>query len=338
MQFKNVSIMSVAYVEAPHIVTSESLEQQLSPLTKKNKIPLNLIQKLTGIRARRFWDEGVQPSEVASQAAVKALNKVNLDRNKIGCLISTSVCKDYIEPSVASLVHGNLKLNQDCLNFDLGNACLAFLNGMEVAGNMIERGQIDYALIVDGEGSRYAVEQTIERLLKDNADSKTIIANFATMTLGSGAVAMVLARKELIENGHDFLGGVSLAATEYNRLCLGQNDGMWTDATTLLKAGVKLANQTYQKAAEVMGWKTKSFDELILHQVGKRHTEILAKLLGLNLNKIYTIYQEFGNIGPASIPFTLAKAEEEGRLSKGDRVALMGIGSGLNCAMMEVIW
>ena len=79
-------------------------------------------------------------------------------------------------------------------------------------------------------------------------------------------------------------------------------------------------------------------DQFILHQVSKQHTDSLMKLLGLDPEKIYRIYPEFGNIGPAAVPITLARAVEMGRIKKGDRVALLGIGSGLNCSMAEIVW
>jgi len=338
MLFNNVSILGLAHVDAPHIITSSSLEEKLAPIIEKLHFPRNIIQVFTGINQRRFWDPGTKPSEVASLAAVRALEKANVDRSKIGVLISTSVCKDYIEPSVASLVHGNLNLEPNCINFDLGNACLAFLNGMEVAGYMIERGQIDYALIVDGEDSRFIVDKTIERLLGPDCNDKKFWANFASLTLGSGAAAMVLGNRKSNPRGHKYIGGVSLAATEYNRLCLGQRDEMTTDASKLLVVGVELAARTFAKAKEELGWNDKQLDELVLHQVSFNHTAKLIAALGLDKNKIFAVYPEFGNIGPASIPIALSKTLEAGRVSNGDRIALMGIGSGLNCSMLEVVW
>ena len=74
--------------------------------------------------------------------AEEAIEEAGVDRDKIGVLINTSVCRDYLEPSTACLVHGNLGLHERCLNFDIGNACLAFLNGMDVAARMIERGEV----------------------------------------------------------------------------------------------------------------------------------------------------------------------------------------------------
>ena len=76
----------------------------------------------------------------------------------------------------------------------------------------------------------------------------------------------------------------------------------------------------------------------MLHQVSGTHTALLCQTLGLDAKKVMAIFPEFGNIGPASVPIVLSKAAESGRLSKGNRVALMGIGSGLNCSMAEVVW
>lgn len=338
MLFKNVSIVSLAYVDAPHVITSSSIEERLSPTLEKLKMRPNIIEALTGIKERRLWDPGVQPSEAATLAGEKAIQDSGIDRSKIGVIINTSVCKDYIEPSVACFVHRNLNLNPDCLNFDVGNACLAFLNAMQIIGNMIEQGQTEYGLIVDGEGSRFIIDKTVERLLLPDCDEKIFRDNFAALTLGSGAVAMVLGKSGENPKGHKVTGSVSLAATEHNQLCLGQPDHMVTDASTLLVSGIKLAAQTYEKAKNELGWKDNNPDELVLHQVSSNHTSKLAESLNLNLEKVYKIFPEFGNIGPASLPITLAKTVGAGRVSEGNRVALMGIGSGLNCSMMEVIW
>jgi 3-oxoacyl-[acyl-carrier-protein] synthase III len=338
MRFENVSIAGLAHVDGPHRITSTKLEEQLSPLIQKIGGRSDIIQSLTGIVARRFWDADVQPSEIATMAAERAIRNAGIEKSRIGILINTSVCRDYIEPSVACLVHGNLGLSPECMNYDVGNACLAFLNGMEIVGNMIERRQIDYGIVVDGESSRFIVETTIRRLLESPCSEETFRASFATFTLGSGGAAMVLARSDLVPEGHPFLGGVSVAATEHRNLCRGQVDCMETDASGLLVAGLEIAARTFQKACRELGWKSEELDEFILHQVSAVHTAKLTQLLGLDAKKIYKTFPEFGNVGPAAIPITLSKALEAGRIQKGDRVALMGIGSGLNCAMMELVW
>ena len=338
MKFNNVSIIGLAHVDAPHRVTSTELEKQISPIIERINARPDIIQSLTGIVARRFWEPGLQPSEAATMAAEKAIMTAGIDRSRIGVLVNTSVCRDYIEPSVACLVHGNLGLDPECMNFDVGNACLAFLNGMEIIGNMIERGQVDYGIVVDGEGSRFVVETTIRRLLASNCDAETFRDNFATFTLGSGGAAMVLAHSDLAPDGHQFLGGVCLAATEHKDLCRGQRDSMQTDASALLVAGLQLAAATFRKAKDELGWRSEDLDQFILHQVSEVHTAKLIDLLGLDDKKAFKTFPEFGNVGPAAIPITLSKALEADRIHKDDRVALMGIGSGLNCAMMEISW
>jgi 3-oxoacyl-[acyl-carrier-protein] synthase III len=338
MRFHNVSIAGLAYVDAPLVVPTSDIERQLRPTAERLGIPLDLLTALTGIDERRFWERGVQPSEAATRAAEEAIAAAGIDRGRIGAVVSTSVCKDYIEPSVASLVHGNLRLAPTCMNFDVGNACLAFLNGMETLGMMIEQGAIDYGLVVDGEGSRQAVEATIARLQSPACDARTFRENFATLTLGSGAAAAILARSDLAPRGHRFTGGVSLAATEFNRLCLGQPDEMRTDPTALLTAGLDLARRTFALAAEQLGWSIDALDEIVIHQVSAAHTDRFIEMLDADPRKVFTIYPRFGNIGPAAIPIALGKARDAGRLRRGARVALMGIGSGLNCSMMEIVW
>ncbi|MCB1600078.1 MAG: 3-oxoacyl-ACP synthase III, partial [Xanthomonadales bacterium] len=260
------------------------------------------------------------------------------ERDKVGILVNTSVCRDFLEPSTASIVAGKLGLPEQCRNFDVGNACLAFLNGMDIAAHMIERGDIEYALIVDGECSRYITEKTIERLSHPSVTPEQFRDEFASLTLGSGGVAMLLANADLYPDGHRYLGSVSRSATQFSKLCAGNIDRMVTDTKTLLIEGLKLAGKTFGAARQMFGWAVGEIDEFVIHQVSRVHTEELVKLLGIDPRKVLTIFPEFGNIGPASLPTALSKLKDTGRLVKGKRVALLGIGSGLNCSMAEVVW
>ncbi|KPV51962.1 3-oxoacyl-ACP synthase [Kouleothrix aurantiaca] len=339
MLFQNVAIEAIAYELAPHRVTSDDLEGQMAATMQRIGIPAGRLEALSGIRERRFWDHGTMPSDVATLAARKLLDQTGIDPKKIGALINTSVCKDYIEPSVACLVHGNLGLPPSCVNYDISNACLGFLNGMTSVGMQIEAGLIDYALVVDGEGSQEAVMATVRRLQSETTTPQEFRDNFATLTLGSGAVAMLLCRKELSTSGHSLNGAVTMAATQHNRLCVGQPDYMKTDASALLIAGVQLAGETWRAAAdELPNWSDAEIAMYIPHQVGARHMAAVAEALEIKPNKLHLNFPTLGNIGPAALPITLAMADEAGRIKKGDNVALLGIGSGLNCSMMSVTW
>lgn len=338
MNFENLSILTVRHVDAPHRITSAEIQSELSETMGRLGMPPNLLEAIAGIHERRFWNEQTKPSDAATMAAEVALEEADLDRSKLGILINTSVCRDFIEPSTACLVQGNLKLSDQCMNLDVGNACLAFLNGMEIVGNMIERGQIDYGMIVDAESSRFLVESTIDRLKRPETTSEVFREEFASLTTGSGAVAMILARSDLAPNGHRFRGTFSRAATEHNRLCLGQPERGVTDTKGLLAAGVELSKRTWAGAQEHLGFNEDEVDEYCIHQVSQRHAEQLASNLKIDLEKALLIVDRFGNIGPASVPIVLSKAVDLGRIQKDDRVVLAGIGSGLNCTVGEVIW
>ncbi len=338
MIFKNVVIQAVAAIEPPIRVTSRELSERLKPTMQRLGIRTDLLEELSGIVARRFWNKGTLPSDAATLAAEKVIAESQIDRQRIGIIINTSVCRDYLEPSTACIVHGKLGLNENCINFDVGNACLAFVNGMDIAARMLEREEIDYALIVDGESSGPITEATIERLLGPDIDMKQFRAEFASLTLGSGAAAMIMARRELAPQGHRYLGSVSRSATEFNTLCRGQMDQMVTETKILLAEGLKLAARTFRAAGVALGWVVSELDQFVIHQVGKVHTDSLVKLLGLDPRKVHAIYPEMGNVGPASVPMVLAHAIELGKIHRGDRVALLAIGSGLNCSMAEIVW
>ncbi|BBO84273.1 3-oxoacyl-ACP synthase III [Desulfosarcina ovata subsp. sediminis] len=337
--FNNVAIEAVECVLPTTVVTSAQIESQLSATMVRIGIKPGMIQGLTGIRERRFWDAGQQASDVATRAAEKVLAKADIPRDAIGCLISTSVSKDYIEPSVASLVHGNLGLADHCISYDIGNACLGFVNAMASVGMMIDSGFVDYGLIVDGENSREVVEATIDRLSRPDATAEAFRDQFATLTLGSGAVAMIVCRCELSTSGHRINGAVTRAATRHSRLCLGQRDYMTADASKVMLFGVDLAKQTWDLAGRVLAnWSDDEIDAYIPHQVSQRNMDVLNEKLGLTPQKHHLNFPTLGNIGPAAVPITLNQAAETGRVRPGNHVALMGIGSGLNCSMMSVTW
>lgn len=337
--FKNVAIEAVAVALPSTVITSAEIEAQLADTMGRMGIKPGLIEGLTGIRERRFWDADQQASDVATLAAEKVLAKSGISRDAIDCLISTSVSKDFIEPSVASLVHGNLGLGDHCINYDVGNACLGFVNAIASVGLMIDAGVVDYGLIVDGENSREVVEATIDRLRKPDATPASFRDQFATLTLGSGAVAMIVCRRDLATFGHPVNGSVTRAATRHSRLCLGQRDYMTADASKVLLFGVELAKLTWDLASSSLDrWSDAEIDAYMPHQVSQRNMDVLNEKLGLTPQKHHLNFPTLGNIGPAAVPITLCQADESGRLQRGHHVALMGIGSGLNCSMMSVTW
>ncbi|MET0975137.1 MAG: 3-oxoacyl-ACP synthase III [Leifsonia sp.] len=319
---------------ATRVTTSEEIDSRLLPVLTRLKLPTGLLPRVAGVRERRNWENGATFDDAAVSAGKRALAEAGIRPDQIGLLINTSVTRPHLEPSVAVRIHHGLGLPTSAINFDITNACLGFVNGMSLASGLIDSGQIDYAIIVDGEDADQIQVNTIERLGRDGIGRKQFMSEFASLTLGSGAAAAVLGRADRHPEAHRILGGITRAATQFNELCVGSVDGMFTDAKALLRGGMELVTSAWKDALAHWDWKT--MDRYIMHQVSDVHTDAIVKAVGLNRSRVPLTYPTLGNIGPASIPITLA--QEAPNLKRGDRVLLMGVGSGLNTSMMELAW
>ena len=328
----NVAIVSMATEEAPILVPSSQFDERLAESQERLGLRPGLLEEVAGIESRRWWPEGFGYTDAAARAGEKALVAAGIDRSEVGMLIDTSVCRDRIEPSSAVSVHHELGLSGACVNFDLSNACLGFVNAIHLAGTMIDAGTINYALIVDGEGSREVQEATLERLSKPEATLDDYFAEFATLTLGSGAVGMVVGRKSEHPEGHQIHRGIARAATQHHELCVGTLSQMRTQTQAMLEAGLELAEGVWKEVDSQ--WS--SMDRYFIHQVSARHTSELCLRLGLDQSRAPLTFPTTGNIGPASVPYTMANNSDD--LRKGDRVLLLGIGSGINTAATEIEW
>lgn len=330
----NVSLLSVATTLAQRVTTSEEIEKHLVPVLQRLKLPMGLLERVAGVRERRNWEAGTTFDSAAIDAGKRALAEAGVRPDQVGLLINTSITRPHLEPSVAVRIHHGLGLSSAAINFDITNACLGFVNGMSLAAGMVDSGQIDYAVLVDGEDADQVQVNTIERLKREGIGRAEFMSEFASLTLGSGAVAAVIGRSDQHPDGHRILGGVTRAATQFNALCVGSVDGMFTDAKALLKGGMDLVTAAWREARKHWNWG--QMDRYIMHQVSDVHTDAIVKAVKLDRTRIPLTYPTLGNMGPASIPITLA--QEAASLRRGDRVLLMGVGSGLNTSMLEIAW
>lgn len=330
---RNSSVLSLATFDAPLEVTSAWIDEQLADTYKACGVRPGLLESVAGIESRRWWPEGTTFDAVAAEAGRLAIKDAGLTAADIDVLISTSVCKHHLEPSLASSVHHQLGLAPSAMNFDLANACLGFINAMWLASQLIDSGQVRYVLIVDGEGSRYTQEETIRRLQLPGTSAEDIFAEFASLTLGSGAVAAVIGPAD--QGGHRIIGGVSRAATQHHELCIGTLEQMTTDTRGLLEHGIELAVECFVGAEQHARW-LNDIDWYILHQVSKVHTDKVCEHLGIDPTKVPVSYPTLGNVGPAAIPITIAKNQH--LFSKDEKILCMGIGSGLNVSFVELQW
>ena len=344
MKYSRVCLHSFGYELPPNVVTSTDLEQQLAPLYERLKLPEGRLELMSGIRSRRFWDRGTRPSDGATLAGRKALLASGIDAAELDFLVFTSVSRDMMEPATASFVHRRLGLDCRCQIFDISNACLGFLNGMIMLANMIELGQARYGMVVAGETAEGLVQSTIAQLLADTTLSrKSIKPVFASLTIGSGAVALVMGDRKLRDTGHRLIAGACRANTRHNDLCQGgqnaeQGTLMSTDSELLLTKGVETAALCWQDFLQETGWAKESVDRFFCHQVGRAHAQLLFASLELDPDRNFETLPVLGNVGSVSAPITMAMGIDQGQLGRGQRAAILGIGSGINSLMLGIDW
>ncbi|MEO0054164.1 MAG: hypothetical protein RLZZ50_111 [Verrucomicrobiota bacterium] len=343
MRFKHTVIESLATALPDEALSSAEIERRLSPLYERLRLPEGRLELMTGIRERRVWPAGTRPSDASAAAGRAVLARSGLKAEQVELFIHAAVCRDMLEPATASFAHRKIGLPATAQIFDLSNACLGWLNALTVAAGLIESGQIRCALVCSGENGGPLVEQTLKTLLGAPLDRNGIKPFFANLTIGSGAVAAVVCHESLLPAGaraHRLCGGVARAATAHSELCTGDTHGadalaMQTDSEALLVAGIELARDTWSAFTAEFGGE---FDRTICHQVGSTHRRKLYEALGLDLAKDFSTFETLGNTGSVALPATLAGAVDAGAVKAGDRVALLGIGSGLNSLMLAVDW
>ncbi|RIK63993.1 MAG: 3-oxoacyl-ACP synthase III [Planctomycetota bacterium] len=346
MRFARACIDSIGYELPPQVVTSVELEERLAPLYRALRLQVGQLEALTGIRERRYWPAGFSMAEGATRAGRKAMAVSSIRPEDIGVLIYAGVCRDNLEPATACAVAEGLGITGAAQVYDVSNACLGVINGIVQIATAIELGHIRAGMVVSCESARQIVDLTIERMLRE-ANMESFRLSLATLTGGSGAIAVVVCDKSMTLAGHAVTCGAIRTDPRHHRLCRwGPDTGipasapmqMVTDAAGVLDHGVALGKRTWQAFLEETGWSVERVDRTICHQVGAPHRETVLKAMGIPLEKDFQTYEYLGNIGTVSLPITAAIAEERGFLEKGHRVACCGIGSGLNCLILGVEW
>jgi 3-oxoacyl-[acyl-carrier-protein] synthase-3 len=348
MKYRHVCLESLGYTLPDQIVTSDEIEARLAPLYQRLRLPAGRLELMSGIRQRRFWPVGTLPSQGSVASAQRAIGAAGIARKQIGALVHASVCRDYLEPATASRVHHELGLPEECLVYDVSNACLGLLDGMLQVANMIELGQIAAGLVVGTEDARHLVETTIAALNADLSLSREDVKRaVASLTIGSGSVAVVLVHRAISRTGNRLVSATALARTAAHALCHSDRDQavaggmqplMETDSERLMHEGIAAGAAAFATFLEDAGWSLEDIDKTVCHQVGAAHRKLMLESLGIDPRIDFASYPTLGNTGSVALPLTLALAGEAGHLQPNDHVALLGIGSGINVLMLAVDW
>jgi 3-oxoacyl-[acyl-carrier-protein] synthase-3 len=225
--------------------------------------------------------------------------------------------------------------------YDISNACLGVLNGMVQVANMIELGQIRAGIVVGTECGRQLVENTIAHLNSDHSLTRESVKNsIASLTIGSASVAVVLCDEELSETGNRLSAAAVHCDTTQHELCQsrGLETFMQTDSEELMKRGIAAGAETFADFLATTGWERDDINRTFCHQVGVSHRKLMFEALQLDPAIDFTTIETLGNTGSAALPVTMALGIEHGRVRQGDRIAMLGIGSGINCLMLAAKW
>jgi 3-oxoacyl-[acyl-carrier-protein] synthase-3 len=348
MNYQHVCLEALGYSLPDEVVTSDDIERRLERLYSRLRLPEGRLELMSGIRERRLWPRGIKPSEASIQSGQKAIAAAAIDPADIGCLIHGSVCRDQLEPATACRVHDALGLPQECLVYDVSNACLGMLNGMLQVANLIELGQIRAGLVVGTEDSRALLESTIDALNRDQSLTRdSVKPAFASLTIGSASAAVLLVHDSISRTGNRLCAAAARAHTSHHELCQGGHEAgqggaaqilMQTDSERLLAEGLAAGAATFERFLASSGWSRDDIHKSICHQVGGTHRRLMLESLGLSAERDYATFPWLGNTGSVALPITLAMAAENGFIQTNEHVALLGIGSGINCVMLAVDW
>lgn len=333
-------------------LTSAAIEDRIAPLYERLGIPLGTLERISGVRTRRMWGRDMAPSSAGKVAVEQALEHAGLEKDQVELLISCSVCRDLFEPATACIMHGKLGLSNRSLAFDITNACIGFSNGLAIAANMIESGQVKRAVVVSAENPAIIVDGNF-RLIRDRDEQLSrddLLKILPTFTLGGGAVAYVLAHADVAQTGRRYLGGAALTASEHAALCGGNGDFgvmidepdrypiMETESAKLIHAAALLGNEAWKKASEVLHWSSEEVAHIICHQVGKQVNTEFYRKMGLPFEKDFAIYKDYGNMVSAALPSAVWMAAEQLPFKEGDKILTTAFGSGLNAAFSGFVW
>ncbi len=350
MKYSKVYIDALGYELAPHVLTTDEIEERLQPFYSASGFKMGQLEVLTGIKERRLWDVDHTLAQGAAKAGGKALEAGGVSPDDVGALVFCGVGRDGFEPATACAVADALKISNMAHVYDVSNACLGMISGMVEVANAIELGQIRAGLVVSCETARQIVDATIDEINREKS-IPFYTTTIATMTGGSGAAAILLTDGTLGNDGgrrHAVKGGVLKHDNRFHDLCRWtfSEPGMPTHATVqmrtnahgVLENGLALAGATFKEFIHYMDIPNGMPDKFICHQVGSTHQKMFHKILNIDPARDFSTFPYLGNIGSVSLPITAAIAQERGFLVPGDYVGFMGIGSGLNCLMMGVEW
>ncbi len=315
------------------IVTSSELENIVNK--KRKLLAEGSVERLFGVRERRYANDHVQVSDLGANAARNMVEKHGA--GEIDCMIFASACSDLIEPATANIVHA--KLGLQCPAFDIKNACNSFVTALQVASSFIVSSVYKKILIISGE----KLSNTIRFEPNDEVEMKK---GLASLSFGDAGSAVMV---EASQNGCGMYFQKFKTVGKHWSLCTIQGggsmfpfdpdknyfEGKTSELTQLfVTEGYSFVLECIAEA----GWSLSEMDYVFTHQVSSRSLEIFANTFGISVDKFTQISGSFGNVAAVSIPLSLHVAEQNGTLRHGHKIAIIGLAAGISISVQLMIW
>src|SRR5580692_10018869 len=294
------------------------------------------ILERTGIRERHLVDKGVATSDLAVEAAKKALAQRGLQPTDIEAILVATVTPDMFFPSTACLVQHKLGA-KGAWGFDLSAACSAFLYALQVGTQFVATGAHKSVMVIGADVMSSIIDYT---------DRATCII------FGDGAGAVILEPSEndslgMIDFIHevDGSGGCSLYMPGGGSLNPSTHETVdqkmhyvHQDGQAVFKFAVRKQTELCEKILDRNGVKASDIDVFIAHQANKRIISATADRLGLRPESIVINIDRYGNTTAGTIPLAMETARQEGKLKKGDLVLLASVGAGFTVGAALLRW
>lgn len=324
---KNIGIIGLGHYLPARVLTNFDLEKMVETTDE-------WIVTRTGIKERRISGKDETNSFMATVAAKEALKNARLDPSKVELIIVTTISPDSNFPSVACLVQKNIGAKKAAA-FDISAACSGFLYGITTAKQFLSSGLYKNALVIASEKITSLVDwkdRSTCVLFGDGAGACVL----APVTGKSGIIADFMHAEG--EHGH------LMTVIEHAREPLDQHATqahlplIKMHGQELFKVAVNSMAHAVEAAVKKAKLKLSDVDCVVPHQANDRIISAVAKKLKLPKEKIFVNIHKYGNMSAASIAIALYEAEKEGRIKKGDVVALVTFGAGLVSAANIVKW
>jgi 3-oxoacyl-[acyl-carrier-protein] synthase III len=300
-------------------VSNQDLTEQLA--AKGIETSDEWIFSRSGIAARHYAAPGQNSSDLAVEAAKKALEMAGLQGNDLDLIILASSTPDFFGsfPSTACIVQDKLGITNHCAAVDVQAVCSGFVYAVSTADAFIRSGAHKNVLVIGAE--------VFSRIL--NFDDRGTCVLFGD---GAGAIVLtassepgILATKLHADGSHS---GILSVPGNVTGGALAGTGLLYMDGPAVFKLAVSVLEKVAHEALEHAGMRADQIDWLIPHQANIRIMNSTAKKLGMAPEKMVVTVDQHGNTSAASIPLALDIAVRDGRVKKGDNVMMEGVGGG----------